>query len=112
MGQQGVHAQFLPIGSRLCHAKYVIGEMKLKRILFDLLNGAKEFWMETLPASNQSGTLRMPAFVRSCINKPASVLSLNSLQVAVSTVSQVFTEGIRIPATAVMANLLCTSSAC
>lgn len=38
-----------------------------KMRVVDLLNGAKEFWMDTLPASNQSGTFRMPAFVRSYI---------------------------------------------
>ena len=37
----------------------------------DSLKGMKEFWMETLPASNHSGTLRMPIFVSSCRKRPS-----------------------------------------
>lgn len=32
----------------------------------NLLKGAKEFWIDTLPASNHSGTLRTCAFVKIC----------------------------------------------
>ena len=67
--------------------------------------------METLPASNQSGTFKMPALVRSC-NTGRLFRHQPSLQKAAGTTAESPTEGMRIPATAVMANLQCTSSAC
>lgn len=66
--------------------------------------------METLPASNQSGTFKMPTLVRSC-NIGRLFRHQPSLHKA-ERYCKKRTEGMRIPATAVMANLQCTSSAC